>query len=139
MGQTCTKCSRVNPEDAAFCYHDGAVLVGHSRNGGPVAVGSQPFVSPFVFPSGRQCRNFDELTLACQEDWAAARGLLEQGFFAGFLDGLGRADLAGAAREAARFPDHDRGLDQLLGALPSGVVEPPRLFVAPQEVSLGTL
>jgi hypothetical protein len=139
MGQTCTKCSRVNPADAAYCYHDGAVLVGHSRNGGPVAVGSAPFISPFVFPSGRQCRSFDELALACQEDWSAARDLLRQGFFERFFGALGRADLAQAARAAARFPDHDRGLDQLLGKLPSKVVESPRLFVAPQEVSLGTL
>jgi len=139
MGQTCTKCSRVNPEDAAYCYHDGAVLAGHSRNGVPVAVGSQPFVNPFVLPSGRHCRNFDELALACQHDWPAARDLLQEGFLESFLDGLGRADLAQAAREAARFPDRDRGLDQLLGKLPSHVVEAPRLFVFPQEVSLGTL
>jgi hypothetical protein len=139
MGQTCTKCSRVNPEGAAYCYHDGAQLAGHSRNGGPVAVGSRPFRSPFVFPSGRQCRTFDELALACQENWPAARDLLREGFFESFLGGLGRADLALAAREAARFPDHDRGLDQLLGHLPTGVVEPPRLAVAPQEVSLGAL
>ncbi len=139
MGQTCTKCSRVNPEDAAYCYHDGAILAGYSRNGGPVPVGSAPFNNPFVFPSGRQCRTFDELALACQEDWSAARDLLQEGFFESFLGGLGRADLAQAAREAARFPDHDRGLDQLLVKLPSGVVEAPRLFVAPQEVSLGSL
>jgi hypothetical protein len=139
MGQTCTKCSRVNPEDAAFCYHDGAVLTGHSRNGGPVGVGSRPFLSPFVFPSGRQCRNFDELAIACQENWSAARDLLRDGFFESFLGGLGRADLAQTAHEAARSSDHDRGLDQLLDSLPTGVVEPPRLAVAPLEVSLGTL
>jgi hypothetical protein len=139
MGQTCTKCSRVNPADAAYCYHDGAVLAGRSRNGAAVAVGAAPFVSPFVFPSGRQCRTFDELALACQHDWTAARDLLRQGFFESFFGALGRADLAQAARESARFPDHDRGLDQLLGKLPSKVVESPRLFVAPQDVSLGTL
>src|SRR5262249_6862413 len=103
------------------------------------AAGTAPFLSPFVFPSGRQCRNFDELALACQSDWSDARGLLKQGFFERFFGGLGRADLAQAAREAARFPDNDRGLDQLLGKLPSRVVESPKLFVAPQEVSLGTL
>jgi hypothetical protein len=139
MGQTCTKCSRVNPADAAYCYHDGAVLAGHSRNGGPVAIGSARFISPFVFPSGRQCRTFDELALACQHDWAAARDLLREGFFEGFFGTLGRADLAQAAREAARFPDHDRGLHQLLGNLPTRAVEEPRLFVAPQDVSLGML
>jgi hypothetical protein len=139
MGQTCTKCSRVNPDGAAYCYQDGAPLSGHLRNGGPVAVGSRPFPSPFVFPSGRQCRTFDELALACQENWPAARDLLREGFFESFLGAMGRDDLAQSAHEAARFADADRGLDYLLDSLPTAVVEPPRLAVAPQEVSLGTL
>ena len=25
MVQTCSKCSRANPEDAVYCYHDGFV------------------------------------------------------------------------------------------------------------------
>ena len=47
---TCTKCSRVNPADAAYCYHDGAVLAGHSRNGGPVAVGAAALRPPLRLP-----------------------------------------------------------------------------------------
>ena len=139
MAQTCSKCSRINPADAAYCYHDGNVLAGHSRNGGPVAMGTQPFLNAFVFPSGRQCRNFDELAVACQEEWGAARELLQQGYLESFLGGLGRSDLAMAAREAAHFPDHDRGLDQLLAKLPSHVLDAPKLRAEPLEVSLGTL
>ena len=78
MAQTCTKCSRANPADAVYCYYDGFVLGGHSRNGGPVAVGAQAFSSPFVFPTGKTCRSFNELALACQDDWAAARDLLNR-------------------------------------------------------------
>ena len=70
-------------------------------------------------PPGATCRNFNELALACQEDWARARDLLKQGYLESFLGGLGRVDLALAAKEAARFPDHDRGLDQFLAKLPS--------------------
>ena len=33
MVQTCSKCSRANPADAVYCYYDGLVLGGHSRNG----------------------------------------------------------------------------------------------------------
>src|SRR5262249_27943176 len=95
--------------------------------------------TPSSFPSGRRGRPCDELPLAGQENWPAARDLLREGFFESFLSGLGRADLAQSAREAARFPDHDRGLDRLLGSLPTAVVEPARLAVAPQEGSLGTL
>lgn len=139
MALTCAKCRRVNPPDAVYCYFDGVVLGGPGRNGGPVSVSTRPFHSPFVFPSGRQCRNFDELALACHEEWAAACSLLQQGVLPGFLAGAGRADLAQAAREAARFPDKDRGLDQLLGKLPTNVLDPPRLRAEPLEVSLGVL
>ena len=94
-----------NPADAVYCYYDGFVLGGHSRNGGPVAVGAQAFASPFVFPTGKTCRSFNELALACQEDWKTARDLLKQGYLESFLGGLGRIDLVMAAKEAAKFPD----------------------------------
>src|SRR5579883_893398 len=139
MVQTCTKCSRANPSDALYCYFDGFVLGGHGRNGGPMAIGSQRFGSPFVFPTGRTCGSFDELALACQEEWKTARDLLRQGYLEGFLGGLGRVDLAMAAREAAKFPDPDRGLDQLLSKLPSEVLASPVLKVDPLEINLGVL
>lgn len=139
MVQTCSKCSRANPGEAVYCYYDGFVLGGHSRNGGPVAVGSQAFANPFVFPTGRQCRNFDELALACQEEWSGARDLLKQGFFGNFFGGLGRVDLALAANEAAKFPDADLGLNQLLEKLPTEVLGEPKLSLETQELNLGTL
>ncbi len=137
MTQVCSKCSRVNPPDAAYCYYDGAILAGHTANGGPINQGSAPFPSQFVFPSGLVCRNFDQLALACQQNWRAAVDLLKQGFLTSFLGGLGRADLALAAQEAARFPDQDRGLDQFLAKLPTQVLETPKLKAEPSEVNLG--
>ncbi len=139
MSLTCVKCSRANPADAVYCYHDGFALNGHGgRGAGPVAVGAQQFSNPFVFPSGRSCRSFDELATACQEDWDAARDLLSQGFFGAFFGGMGRADLSRAADEAKKFGDLDRGLDQLLDKLPTQVLQPPMLRVDPQEINLGT-
>ncbi|MFO0926072.1 MAG: hypothetical protein U0736_03410 [Gemmataceae bacterium] len=137
--QTCSKCSRANPPEAIYCYFDGFVLAGHDRRGGPVAVGAQPFNSPFVFPTGRTCRSFDELALACVEEWSTACGLLKDGYLESFLGGLGRVDLALAAKEAAHFPDPERGLDQLLGQLPTGVLADAKLRVDPVEVNLGLL
>ena len=139
MVQTCSKCSRANPTDAVYCYYDGLVLGGHSRNGGPVAVGAQTFASPFVFPTGKTCRTFNELALACQDDWAGARDLLRQGYLETFLGGLGRIDLVMAAKEAAKFPDHDRGLDQFLTKLPADVLDAPKLVVETQDINLGVL
>ena len=34
MAHTCSKCHRVNPPEAVYCYHDGMILDGHGRNGG---------------------------------------------------------------------------------------------------------
>jgi hypothetical protein len=139
MPQTCRRCSRLNPSEAVYCHFDGSVLAGHAHDGGPVAVGAQPFPHPFVFPTGRTCRTFNELALACQQDWATARDLLGQGYLEGFLGALGRADLALAARTAARSPDRDRGLDELLAQLPSDVLDEPKLRLDPAEVNLGVL
>src|SRR5271167_4040924 len=108
MALVCAQCSRVNPGDAAYCYHDGAALAG--RSGGPLNPGSALFPTPFVFPNGQACRNFDQLATTCQQNWAAALDLLKQGFLASFFGGLGRVDLAVAAQESAKFPDPDRGL-----------------------------
>jgi hypothetical protein len=129
----------VNPDEASYCYYDGRELGNHKHNGGPVRSGTVLFNSPFVFPSGIACRNFDQFALACLEHWKEAVGLLAQGYLETFLGGLGRVDLALAAKEAAHFPDHDRGLDQLLAKIPSDVVEEPKLQVEPTEVNLGQL
>ncbi len=139
MSHTCTKCSRVNPDEAVYCYFDGVPLNGRGRAGGPVSIGSQPFANPFVFPSGRTCRSFDELAMACQQDWDTAKDLLREGFFGTFFGGLGRADLARAAADAQHFPDLDRALDRLLVRLPSSVLDAPRLRVDPPSINLGTL
>src|SRR6476646_8728887 len=139
MPQLCSKCSRANPPEAVYCFFDGFVLGGHERRGGPISVGSQPFNSPFVFPTGRTCRNFDELALACEEQWSVACELLRDGYLESFFGGLGRVDLARAAKEAARFPDLERGLDQLLEKIPSTVLTEPKLRVDPGEVGLGVL
>ncbi len=139
MPLVCRNCSRVNPADAKYCYWDGAVLHGHEQRSGPIAVGTQPFFSPFVFPSGRPCRNFDELVLACYGEWQEALDLLRQGYLESFFGSLGRADLALAAKQALRAADLDRGLDQLLNKLPCGTREPPKLVAQPLEVNLGQI
>ncbi|MBY0524344.1 MAG: hypothetical protein K2R98_13140 [Gemmataceae bacterium] len=147
MPLTCAKCQRANPNDAAYCYYDGISLSNApaGRNGGPapaagpVAIGAKPFSSPFTLPNGKQCQNFDQLALSCQENWSSATEALKQGYLEKFLAGQGRADLAMAAREAARFPDKDRGLDQFLAKLPSQAVKEPKLAVQPTDLNFGQL
>jgi hypothetical protein len=139
MPHTCRTCSRINPIDAQYCYHDGTALDGHGRVSGPMQAGAQLFRNPIVFPSGVSCCNFDELALACQREWLAAREMLQQGYLERFLGGLGRADLALAAREGARSADPDRGLDEFLGRLPTQALEPAQLSVEPLQINLGVL
>jgi len=137
--QTCSRCTRVNPPDALYCYFDGTVLSRSGTNEGPINTGTRPFPHHFTFPSGTVCDNFDQLALACHENWKEALELLQQGYLENFLGGLGRADLARMAREAAKFPDGERALDQFLSKLPSEVVDPPKLEAAPTEVNLGQI
>lgn len=139
MPLSCPRCSRTNPGEALFCFNDGSPLGDPARRQGVADPARRRFPMPFVFPSGKVCHTFDELALAIQSDWDAAREMLQHDVFAGFLAGLGRADLSRTAREAARLPNADRALDDLLRALPSSVVEPPRLAVEPAKVNLGTL
>src|SRR5215469_909186 len=136
MAHTCPRCSRVNPAEALYCYNDGAALGNGAARARP---GTQEFPMPFVFPSGQTCRTFDQLALACLDNWGTAQELLRDGVLAGFMGGLGRADLAVAAREAARYPDRDRGLDGFLAKLPTEALGPPRLNVEPKQINLGVL
>ncbi len=136
LSDVCPRCHRRNPPSAMYCYRDGVPL---QEQKGPVAVGTQAFAHPFVFPTGRSCRNFDELAIACQQEWNSARELLGQGHLETFFGGLGRADLVMATREASNFPDRDRGLDQLLAKLPSDVLASPQLGVETREIHLNVV
>ncbi len=139
MAHTCNKCSRVSPDDAQYCYWDGIALAGAGGQGGPVSIGSKPFSAPFTFPSGKTCQNFDQLAMGCVQNWSDALSMLKQGYIEKFLAGQGRGDLAMAAREAAKFPDKDRGLDQFLDKLPSQAAQSAQLQVDPRDFELGTL
>jgi hypothetical protein len=136
MASTCRICRRVNPLDAMFCYYDGVALdAAHAS--GPLAAGVKPFHAPFVLPSGRSCRTFDELVMACDTDWEAGKDVLVSGFLEGFLGGLGRVDLAMAARQASKAPDNDLALDDFLTKLPSTIRGPAKLQVDTTEFNLG--
>lgn len=139
MNRTCSRCTRSNPPEAQFCYFDGFPLLANGLHTGPIDVGALQFPTPYVFPSGRASHSFDQLALACQSEGVAAIEALQNGALARFLGCLGRTDLARVAKEAARNPSRARGLDTLLGALPTSVLNPPRLQVTPDQFTLGAL
>jgi hypothetical protein len=138
MVQSCGRCGRLNPDEAIYCYQDGGVLASHRPNGA-LHTSLRPFPQPLQFPSGQPCLNFEQLLLCCQDDWATAAHLLRQGDLERFFVTLARFDLAAAARTAAESADLDRGLDELLGRLPSKTPQRPHLRVTPRTLDLGRL
>ncbi len=137
MARTCKRCHRLNPREAVYCHHDGALLDG--GHAGALDVGALPFTVPFILPTGAACRSFNELALACHAAPKAAFELLRAGHLESFLAGQGRADLARAAHVAARAADRQRGLDDFLGRLPAGVLRPAKLRVSPPSIDLGAV
>jgi hypothetical protein len=113
-----------------YCHFDGVVL----RQGVAAPVGIE-----FVFPSGRRCRNFDDLVQGCQYEWEDARDLVKRGAFAKFLAGVGRMDLVRVATEAQSHSDPDIGLHNFINALPVAQVQGPRLDLSPRRINLGSL
>jgi len=144
MSRTCTRCRRVNPNEALYCYHDGLPLASQAGGdvhaaGGAIDVGARPFTIPFVLSSGRKCQNFNELAVALVADKPAALELLGKSYLEPFLAGQGRTDLADAAHAAAHASDREGGLDEFLGRLPATVVRPAKLRVEPAVIDLGTV
>jgi hypothetical protein len=75
----------------------------------------------------------------CYDEWEDARDLLHDGTFAGFLAGLGRADLVRAAREAQALPDRDIALTNFVATLPATQVQGPKLGISPRRLVVGPM
>jgi hypothetical protein len=138
MTAVCLRCSRANPADASFCYFDGQPLPGRTLTG-PLQASRIPFPSPFVFPNGTTCSNFDQLAVACQKNWETARELLREGHWERFMTGIGRLDLAKLASQAQKEEDADQALDRFLSKVPSDALPAPKLSVEPTLLNLGQL
>ena len=136
MVQTCSRCSRVNPEEASFCYFDGIGLGGRSHASAGVQM---DFPKPIRYPSGKTCSNFNELASTILSDWTVSLDMLKKGEFGTFFSGIGRLDLAMVATESAKHPEPVHGLDQFLARLPSQPIPPADLEVDPPTLDLGTL
>jgi hypothetical protein len=131
---TCPRCQRVNPAEAAYCHHDGMALRAIEAGS---AVGALPH--EFVFSSGRRCRTYDDLVQGCHYEWEDARVMLRKGVFAQYMAGIGRMDLVRAAKEAQANSDPDIALHAFVSALPVGQVQGPRLELSPRRLVVGTL
>jgi hypothetical protein len=134
----CPRCQRTNPQGAAYCYFDGSSLGAGATTGDGQA--AQRLPHEFIFPSGRRCQNYDQLAAGCQEEWAAARDLLQQGVFRQYFTSIGRMDLARTAQEAMTAASSDIGLTQLVGSLPvTATAQGPKLDLSPRRLMLGNM
>jgi len=133
----CPRCQHPNPQEARYCYFDGAELRSGENRSAAQKLTRLPH--EFVFPSGRRCQSYDDLARGCQEEWDVARGLLRQGVFRQFMASGGRMDLAQAAQEAKEQADSDLGLEAFLGQLRVSIEQGPRLDLSPRRIILGTL
>ncbi len=96
--------------------------------------------NPFVFRSGDQARNVDELADMCDACWDEARDHLYRGDFANWLGGsLHRHDLSALASDITQHQhDRDVGLNQFVQGLSPGRPSPVPL-VHPTRIRLGRL
>jgi len=136
----CPACGRANPSDGYYCHHDGKPLFKDLQQM-PLQVGRLLFPTPFCFSNGQACTNFNQLALACNNLWDEARELLTDGIWSTFFAAMGRLDLSAAAKQAAKEPDPDRGLSQLLERFPADpeFLGPAKLAVGPSDVNLAQL
>ncbi|MFM7538420.1 MAG: hypothetical protein ACKO9Z_02050 [Planctomycetota bacterium] len=131
----CPRCQSANPEQARYCHHDGILLDGVRE----AQKARAAFPSPFVFKSGLSCPDFKTLGRGILAEWDDSREMLAFADWEGFFSGIGRQDLAQVAAQARLFPDPDRGLDQLVCALPGLEITPGKLASPTEVVDFGTL
>jgi hypothetical protein len=129
----CPRCKHVNPEYAEYCYFDGVVLQARQNTA------AHRLPHDFVFPSGRRCQTFDDLAQGCQEEWTAARDLLQRGYFAQYFATCNRADLVRAANDAKAQANPDIALTTFLISLPGVRTQTPKLDLHPRRILLGNL
>lgn len=131
----CPRCRHTNPHDARYCHHDGVLLEGVKE----IQKSITEFPTPFVFKCGLTCNNFKSLGQGILSRWDDSREMLAFAEWEGFFIGLGRNDLAHAATQARLFPDPDRGLDQLIAALPGYEAKPGILRTNQKILNFGSI
>jgi hypothetical protein len=126
--QRCPRCLRANPADASFCHNDGIPLDTLHLSG------PDRFQREWRFPSGRTCRNLDQLAQGCLAEWMEARNALVRREFAAFFQDNNRPDLVRLVPPAE--PDAEIALQMMLERLPTTVKAKPALDVVPRRLHL---
>ena len=136
MPLVCRICSRVTPRMPCTAITMAWPSIATPARAVPSPSAPVSFTTPSCSLPAADCRSFDELVLACESSWPEAEDLLHQGYLEGFLGGLGRADLARAARQAAQAPTGSEPWTTSCPSCRPARASRPSLEVRPLEVNL---
>ena len=124
MAIKCPKCGNANPDNARYCWNDGAILA------------TQSGLYPFRFRNGAVANSLIELGAQVDNNWEDGKYHLYSGDFANWLSGIGRGDLSSIARNiVSQEKNEDIGLEKFLQSFGVDAPSLPKLTVS--EVSLG--
>jgi hypothetical protein len=123
MAIKCPKCGNANPDNARYCWSDGAILT------------TQSSLTPFRFRNGAVANSLLELGAQVDSNWEEGKYHLYSGDFANWLSGIGRGDLSSIARNIVlQEKNEDTGLEKFLQSF--GVDAPPLPQLIVKETSL---
>ncbi|HIE29709.1 TPA: hypothetical protein EYP66_20765 [Candidatus Poribacteria bacterium] len=123
MAIKCPKCGNANPDNARYCWHDGAILT------------TQSGLNPFRFRHGAVANSLTELGAQVDSNWEDGKYHLYSGDFANWLSGIGRGDLSSIARNiVSQEKNENIGVEKFLQSF--GVDAPPLPKLTANEASL---
>jgi hypothetical protein len=126
MAVKCPKCGNANPDNARYCWNDGAILA--TRSG----------LNPFRFRSGAVANSLTELGAQVDNNWEDGKYHLYSGDFANWLSGIGRGDLSSIARNIVfQERNEDIGLEKFLHSFGVDAPPLPKLTVSEASLSFG--
>ena len=126
MAIKCPKCGSANPDNARYCWNDGTALA------------TQTGFHPFRFRGGAAAASLMELGAQVDKNWDDGKYHLYRGDFANWLSGIGRGDLASAARDiASQEQDEDIGLEKFLQSFGPDAPPSPQLVVNIPSINFG--
>jgi len=126
MAIKCPKCGNANPDNARYCWNDGAILT------------TQSGLNPFRFRNEAVANSLTELGAQVDNNWEDGKYHLYSGDFANWLSGIGRGDLSSIARSIVeQEKNEDIGLEKFLQSFGSDAPPLPGLTFSEDSLDFG--
>ncbi|MFQ6041036.1 MAG: hypothetical protein ACE5PV_09280 [Candidatus Poribacteria bacterium] len=126
MALKCPKCGNANPDNARYCWNDGAILT------------TQSGLNPFRFRHGAVANSLTELGAQVDSNWEDGKYHLYSGDFANWLSGIGRGDLSSTARNiVSQEKNENIGLEKFLQSFGVDAPQLPKLTANEASLDFG--